>query len=70
MNSLYDCLMYIIVIVLGVSIGLTLYFAVEFSMCKQFGQQVEHPVIYRIPSGCFVQVNEQWIPKKNFYVIK
>jgi uncharacterized BrkB/YihY/UPF0761 family membrane protein len=35
--------------------------------CSQFSQQVNNLTIYRIPTGCYVQIGEQWIPKDSYW---
>lgn len=41
--------------------------AIDNYTCGQFGQQTEMQTVYRIPSGCFVQIDGRWVTLDGYY---
>ena len=68
MRELGEFLVFVIIViaVLGLLI-IPPTLALSNFQCSQFGQQVGYQTVYRIPSGCYVQIDETWVPYDSYW---
>lgn len=74
MNFDFDDFLFLGKAVAIVSVCITLVIgagiAAGSSQCKQFGKRSQVETTYEFPSGCFVKVDGQFIPRETWRVVK